>query len=241
MAQGSGFPKGQIRRSCAPMSQSHPAFDDPHGPGVAPAELAARLASKLCHDFISPASAIISGLDLLDDPSAKDMRDDAMELIATSARKLIDHLAFARIAFGAASGVTLFDVAELERLTRAVYAHVRAQLDWVVAAPQLPKAPAQTLVNLAQLAAGALPLGGVARLEVVQDGEGYLVTALARGPKARLHAEVRAGLLGEPLGDGLAGRWVQACYVNAIATAAGGRLEAEAEGETVTLRARIPA
>jgi histidine phosphotransferase ChpT len=169
------------------------------------------------------------------------MRDDAMELIATSARKLIDHLAFARLAYGAASGMTLFDVAELERLTRAVYAHVRAKLDWVVTAPQLPKAPAQILVNLAQLAAGALPLGGVARLEVIQDGEGYLVTALAKGPKARLHAEVRGGLLGEPLGDGLAGRWVQACYVHAVAASAGGRLEAEAADEVVTLRARIPA
>jgi histidine phosphotransferase ChpT len=223
------------------MSQLHPALDDPHRSGVSAADLAARLASKLCHDFISPASAIISGLGLLDDPSAKDMRDDAMDLIATSARKLIDHLAFARIAYGAASGVTMFDVAELERLTRAVYAHGRAELDWVVAAPTLPKAPAQTLVNLAQLAAGALPLGGLARLEVTQDGEGYLVSALAKGPKARLHAEVRGGLLGEPLGDGLAGRWVQACYVNVIAGAAGGRLEAEAADEVVTLRARIPA
>jgi len=223
------------------MSQIHPAFDDPHGPGVSATDLAARLASKLCHDFISPASAIISGLDLLDDPSAKDMRDDAMELIATSARKLVDHLTFARIAFGAASGVTMFDVAELERLTRAVYAHVRAELDWVVTTPSLPKAPAQILVNLAQLAAGALPLGGVARLEVTQDGDGYLVSALARGPKARLHAEVRGGLMGEPLGDGLAGRWVQACYVHAIAATAGGRLEAEAADEVVTLTARIPA
>jgi histidine phosphotransferase ChpT len=223
------------------MSETDPAFDDPHDPGVSPADLAARLASKLCHDFISPASAIISGLDLLDDPSAKDMRDDAMELIAASARKLIDQLAFARIAFGSASGATMFDVAELERLTRAVYAHVRAKLEWGVTAPSLPKAPAQTLVNLAQLAAGALPLGGVARLEVTQDGEGYLVAALAKGPKARLHAEVRGGLVGEPLGDGLAGRWVQAYYVHVIAAAAGGRLEAEAADEVVILRARIPA
>ena len=34
------------------------------------ADLAAQIAARLCHDFISPASAIVSGLDLLDDPSA---------------------------------------------------------------------------------------------------------------------------------------------------------------------------
>ena len=226
------------------MSPPHPAFQDPaaaSGAAVSAEELAARLASKLCHDFISPAGAIVSGLDLLEDPAAKDMREDAMELIAASARKLVDHLAFARVAFGAAAGVAMFDCAELQRLTQGVYAHVRADLDWVVAAPSLPKAPAQTLVNLAQLAAGALPLGGVARVELTEDREGYLITVAASGPKPRLHAEVAAGLAGEPLGDGLAGRWVQAYYVHALAVAAGGRLEAAADEETVTLRARLPA
>src|SRR5580658_9209215 len=104
------------------MSQTHPAFES--ASGVSPEELAQRLASKLCHDFISPAGAIVSGLDLLDDPSAKDMRDEAMDLIASSARKLVDQLSFARVAFGAAAGVTMFDCAEMERLTRAIYGHV---------------------------------------------------------------------------------------------------------------------
>ncbi|MGZ3299264.1 MAG: hypothetical protein ACXU8O_09630, partial [Asticcacaulis sp.] len=31
-------------------------------------ELATQLVAKLCHDFISPAGAIMSGLDLLEDP-----------------------------------------------------------------------------------------------------------------------------------------------------------------------------
>ncbi|HVN00020.1 MAG TPA: histidine phosphotransferase family protein [Caulobacteraceae bacterium] len=217
-------------------------YDGPEPSAAVPAEeLAARLASKLCHDFISPAGAIVSGLDLLEDPSAKDMRDDAMELIASSAKKLVDHLAFARVAFGAAAGVSLFDCAELERLTRGVFAHVRAELDWAVGLPSLPKPPAQVLANLAQLASGALPLGGVARMEVAQGPGGYEVRALAKGPKARLHAEVQAGLSGAPLGDGLGGRWVQAYYAHAVATAAGGAITAAADDDAVTIIARIPA
>ena len=51
--------------------------------GVRPAELAAHLAARLCHDIISPASAIVSGLDLLEDPAAQDMREESMGLIAT--------------------------------------------------------------------------------------------------------------------------------------------------------------
>src|SRR3990167_11005952 len=67
------------------------------------AELAAQIAARLCHDFISPASAIVSGLDLLEDPTAQDMREDAMTLIAQSARKLADQLQFCRVAFGASA------------------------------------------------------------------------------------------------------------------------------------------
>jgi histidine phosphotransferase ChpT len=223
------------------MSETAPATaSGPQHSPVAAEELAARLASKLCHDFISPAGAIVSGLDLLDDPAAKDMREEAMDLIATSARKLVEQLSFARVAFGAASGVALFDCAEMERLTRGVYGHVRAELDWAVAPPSLPKAPAQVLVNLAQLAANALPLGGVARLEVTHGPEGYTVSAVAKGPKARLAAEVQTGLAGGPLGDGLGGRWVQAYYVHVLTVAAGGKIDAQMGEEQVTFRAVIP-
>ena len=37
----------------------------PQGERVSASELAAQLAGRLCHDFISPASAIVSGIDLL--------------------------------------------------------------------------------------------------------------------------------------------------------------------------------
>ncbi|MGH6971342.1 MAG: histidine phosphotransferase ChpT, partial [Caulobacteraceae bacterium] len=186
------------------------------------------------------AGAIVSGLDLLDDPSAKDMRDEAMELIASSARKLADQLSFARVAFGASAAVATFDVAELERLARGAYAHVRAELQWSVDLETLPKAPAQALLNLAQLAAGALPLGGLARLSARIEGTDYVLKAEGEGPKARLHAEVREGLAGEPLSDGLAGRWVQAYFVHALVTGAGGRIEAEAGEERIALGARLP-
>lgn len=207
---------------------------------ITPEELAARLASKLCHDFISPAGAIMSGLDLLDDPAAKDMREEAMALIASSARKLIDHLAFARAAYGSPAGVQEFDCAELERLTLGVYAHVRAELDWAAPAGMLPRTASQVLLNLAQLAANALPLGGTARIETDVGASGRRIEALAIGPKARLHAEVVTGLAGEPLEDGLSGRWTPAYFVRAIARAAGGEVSADAVDGRVTFRATLP-
>ena len=99
-----------IEASSAPLGVAPDVLDADPLPQASPApaatqvtDLAAHLAARLCHDFISPASAIMSGVDLLGDPTAQDMRDDALNLISASARKLGDMLAFARVAFGAAA------------------------------------------------------------------------------------------------------------------------------------------
>ncbi len=203
-------------------------------------DLAAHLAGRLCHDMISPASAIVSGLDLLEDPSAQDMREDAERLIADSAKKLVALLSFSRVAFGGSSGAEMFDVRELERLTRGVFDYVRAELQWDVSVASLPKPAAKALLNLAQLGAVALPTGGVARV-FAEAGDGEVLMGVeSRGTRARLRPEVIAGLNGQPLTEGLAGHWIQAYFLHATLQAAGGRVDHTIAEERVTLRARAP-
>ena len=204
------------------------------------AELAAHLAGRLCHDLISPVSAIVSGLDLLEDPSAQDMRDDAMNLIAQSARKLAAALSFARVAYGSSSSAETFDPRDLETLTRGVFSHVRADLDWAVKAERLEKPPARALLNLAQIGATALPTGGMARVTVEADGEETVVKLEARGNRARLRPEAQAGLRGEPMTEGLPGQWVQTYYLQALVADAGGRLAWDIGEDLVDITARLP-
>jgi len=209
-------------------------------PPVGASELSAFLAARLCHDIISPASAIVSGLDLLEDPTAQDMRDDAMNLIGSSARKLVAMLAFARVAFGASASAERFDCRELERLTRGVFDHVRPDVEWSVELESLNKAASRALLNLAQLGAGALPTGGLARIIAVEDGEHVQLIVDARGTRARLRPEIMAGLRGERLTEGMSGHWVQAYYLRALLDEAGGEVAAAAENERVLLTARVP-
>ena len=217
--------------------------DAPDAPAPVTAEaLAAFLAARMCHDYISPAGAIVSGLDLLDDPSAQDMREDALGLIASSAKKLVALLQFDRIAFGASAAAESFDCNLLETLTRDVFGHIRAELTWAVEPATLPKPAARALLNMAQIAGAALPTGGVATLMVTVDEAGAaLITARSAGPRARLRPEVVAGLQGQPMTDGLSGHWVQAYYLHGIVTSVGGTLEAQTELETVAIQARLPA
>lgn len=226
----------------SPAASAEPVHEAPSvSEPLSACDLAAQLAARLCHDVISPASAIVSGLDLLEDPTATDMRDDAMNLIGTSARKLVALLAFARVAFGASASAERFDARELERLTKGVFDHVRPNLDWAVTPEALNKAASRALLNLAQLGAGALPTGGVARVSAAETGELVIISVEAVGPRARLRPEILAGLHGERLTEGMAGHWVQAYYLHALVTAAEGEVAAEVGEERVVLVARLPA
>ena len=209
-------------------------------PAYRTAEIAAYLAARMCHDFISPASAIVSGLDLLEDPSAQDMREDAMSLIAASAHKLADQLAFCRVAFGASASAETFDVRDLEKLARGVFGHMRAELDWTVESPSVNKPAARALLNLSQIAGAALPTGGVARVRAVQEGASTAIAIEAAGPRARLRPEVLAGLRGEGPGEGLHGHWVQAYYVHLFLSDAGGRVFVDLSDDMVTFAATVP-
>ena len=204
-------------------------------------DFAAMLAARLCHDFISPASAIVSGLDLLEDPSAQDMRDDAMNLIASSARKLADLLQFTRVAFGASASAENFDSRELEKLAQGVFAHVRPTLDWQIEPQAMNKPSSRAVLNIAQIAASALPAGGVASVKGVAADGRFSIIADAAGPRARLRPEVLAGLKGEPLAEGLGGPWVQAAYLNALVRAASGQIAVEIGEDRASIAAWVPA
>ena len=202
-------------------------------------ELAAHLAARLCHDFISPAGAIVSGLDLLEDPSAQDMREEAMGMIAASARKLVALIKYDRIAFGGSQSAEVFDTRELHALAEGVFADMRAKLDWGVTQAGLDKPPARTLLNLVQVGAGALPTGGIVRAEAEETEEAVTVSVQAAG-RARLRQEVLEGLAGQKLSEGRTGHWVQAYYLRKLIDEAGGALEIQTEEALVTLRARFP-
>ena len=202
--------------------------------------LAALVAGKLCHDFISPAGAIGSGLDLLRDPTAQDMRDDAMGLIEASARKMIALVAFARVAFGASTSAERFSGSELGALVAGLTDGGRASLDWRVGDDSFSRAEARALVNLAYLAMAALPSGGSAVAAARRESDALVLEGLAEGPRARLKPEATAGLSGRPLAEGLPGQWIQPYWLWLTVADAGGKLEVQAEEGRVSLLARMP-
>ncbi|MBB5744588.1 histidine phosphotransferase ChpT [Brevundimonas variabilis] len=202
-------------------------------------ELAAYIAGKLCHDFISPAGAILSGLDLLSDPTAQDMRDDAMNLIQQSATKMAALVQFCRVAFGAATTSERFSAEDLRALVADMVAGGRASLDWSVSETEFAKPAARALVNLAYLAASALPSGGVATITTAREGDTLVLRGTAVGNRARLKPEAVTGFAGERLTDGLPGQWIQPYWLWLTVSGAGGTLTAVPTEGQVEIIARM--
>lgn len=202
--------------------------------------LAALVAGKLCHDFISPAGAISSGLDLLKDPSAQDMRDDAMGLIEASAKKMIALVEFARVAFGAATSMERFSGAELKALVYGLTEGGRALVEWKVEDTTWSKPQARALVNLAYLTAAALPSGGVASISSRLEHDMVVFEGVAEGARARLKSEAATGLAGRPLEEGLPGQWIQPYWLWLTAHEAGGSLSVETAEGRVAFQLRMP-
>ena len=187
-------PSGSDAGATQPTLPAAPAADFELGAH----DLATQLVGKLCHDFISPAGAIISGLDLLEDPAAQDMRADALQLISASARKLVTLVHFARVAFGAATSSESFSAAQLRVILADVYETMRAELDFTIPGDIVFEKPAaRALLNLGLIAGNALPVGGTARLELTQDDGRMTLTSVSNGPRARLKAEAIEGLKGQ--------------------------------------------
>lgn len=204
------------------------------------AELAAYVAAKLCHDFVSPSGAIMSGLDLLNDPTAQDMREDALGLIQQSATKLVALVHFCRVAFGAATSSERFTGDELYGLVAGMVQGGRATLDWRVTEPEFSKPAARALINLAYLTASALPSGGTATISTMRDGNRVVLVGTAEGARARLKPEATTGLAGQRLTEGLAGQWIQPYWLWLTVDQAEGDLGVAVEDGRVELKASMP-
>lgn len=121
-------------------------------------DLAALLASRICHDLISPVGAINNAMELYDDGGAE---EDALQLIRMSAANASARLQFARIAFGAAGSAGMeIDTGDAEDVAQKYMANEKAMLTWEGTRQLLPKNEVKLLLNLILIANGSIPRGG---------------------------------------------------------------------------------
>ena len=207
-------------------------------PKLTPSTLAALLCARICHDLVSPVGALGTAVEILDDDGNADMHADALELVKSSSRRAAAKLKFLRLAFGAAgSAPGVLATAELEQLTRDMFADAKPELVFDFHADGLDKGRARLLLNLVMLGIGAVPRGGEVRIATTDDA----LSVVSTGKRARLDEAFARALSGRAPEDGFDGRSIQPFYAGMMAREQGGSATSHIEDETVTFRADFAA
>lgn len=147
-------------------------------------EVAALIASRICHDLASPITAVMSGLDFMN-CGDQGGRDQAMKLVSEAVGLAHARIEFFRTVFGA-SGARgdAASTAELEDLLSAYLSGGRVSLDWQPGVSEIPRQAVQLLLSLALLAQEALPRGGMLRVAAL-EGPRLQLVVMAEGPSIR--------------------------------------------------------
>src|ERR1700730_2491648 len=163
-------------------------------------DLAALLCSRVCHDLISPAGAIVNGLEVLEDKASdEETKRFAIDLIKKSAKTASARLQFCRLAFGAAGSATAqIDLGDAEKVARGLIEDEKVKLAWHLPSALLPKNRVKLLLNMILVATQSIPRGGILAVEGDGPPETMTFKISARGLNARIPQAVPALLAGSP-------------------------------------------
>jgi histidine phosphotransferase ChpT len=206
---------------------------------IDPLELAALIASRVCHDIISPVGAVVNGLEVLEEEQDESMREFAQDLVRKSARQASAKLQFCRLAFGASGGAGAeIDMVEAGRCAAALLEREKAELDWQVQTPLLPKSEAKLLLNLLLVALNSVARGGRITVMASREAGETVMRVVAEGDRAKLPAGVREVIAEGAMPNPLDAHAVQPLYAALLAKQATMGITATQEENRVILGVR---
>ncbi|MGE3142067.1 MAG: histidine phosphotransferase family protein [Hyphomonadaceae bacterium] len=200
-------------------------------------QLAAMVASKICHDLVEPIGALVQGLEFAKGGDAA-MREDAMAMIDQGVQKAWAKLDFYRFAVAGAMAEGEGELDEGRETAERLYSALRPELIWSAPSVRLPKRATRVVLNLLLIANECLPRGGAVEVSAAGDGA---ITIAATGPRAALRPATAAALRGEAPSDGYSGPVAQPLLTGILARQAGVELSARESEERVELVARAAA
>jgi histidine phosphotransferase ChpT len=178
------------------------------------------LSSKICHDLVSPVSAINNGVELIEDIGGS-VVEEAMKLIGDSANLASRRLRLFRMAYGRAGSDESLAIKDVKQVAEQYVAGGKLMLTWPEDEPSAALAAQRgfmkTVLNLIILAEETLAYGGVVSLRsVTEEGKtGCRFEIVGRG--AQLTPPAQAAYEGTVPVEELTPRTIQAYVVSKFA------------------------
>jgi histidine phosphotransferase ChpT len=177
-----------------------------------------QLASRICHDLISPIGAIGNGLELVGEMGGEGLDDEAMKLIEYSSTQAAAKLAAFRLAYGAGGRDPNVKPEDVQKtFAKYISGDGKIRQSWDPYGPLGidPKTTAYCKMLMLALMLGAefLPRGGMILLDAGKNET--IITA--QGQDATVREGVPAALDGTLDANGLDPRMVHALMVGLVA------------------------
>lgn len=178
------------------------------------------MASRICHDVISPVGAINNGLELLQEMGIE-AGGEAVSLIAKSAEHANRRLKLFRYAYGAAGGKDLVDGKDIRRVAFDYLQGTRAVLEWPETEPmpqpgqQFPRGLTKGIVNLVVLGSEMITKAGLIKVRQATPG-GYPIEVHVSGEGSGFREGMEAALQGTIEPANLDARLVHAYITGAL-------------------------
>lgn len=206
---------------------------------IDPSHLAALIASRICHDLISPVATVNSALEMMQDANDADMKMQTEQLLHNSAAHATARLQFLRYAFGSAGlSDTSADRHEMRKVIEQYMDSQKPSLDWDIDTPHFSYSHARVLMNIVLMAIKSIPRGGVVSLKSFNDGNALTIVANAKGPKTMLHEEVEIAIKGEAPDGGWKADTIQPYFANLVIKELEGSLSASLKDDCAIFMAR---
>jgi histidine phosphotransferase ChpT len=203
---------------------------------IDPLELAALVASRVCHDIISPVGAIVNGLEVMEEDGDAETKAFALDLIKKSAQQASAKLQFCRLAFGAAgSAGAQIDTGDAEKVARGFIEDGKVKLEWNLPRALLPKNRVKLVLNMLVIAGTAIPRGGALQAGPLGAGDGFQIRAT--GSIARVPPGVPGLLAGRSEGGAIDAHGIQPFYTGLLAKDCGLSVALATEGDAVVVTA----
>ena len=156
------------------------------------------LASRMCHDLISPIGAVHNGIEFLQDMGAEGV-DDAIGLIAHSSSQASARLQLFRLVYGAGVKTTALELSDIHSvMENYLKGDDKISQHWDPEAPLVEGTPSTGLCKMLlatlMIAHECLPKGGMIKVEKGPDGA---VLVHASGENAQPRQGTERGLAGD--------------------------------------------
>lgn len=158
-------------------------------------DFAALLCSRLCHDLISPVSAVSNGIEILEDEKDAAMREQVMDLIKKSALQASSAVQFFRVAFGAGGGFgNEVELGKINDLIENFIDSKKINLVWHSDFESLSINEVKLLLNITLLASESLVRGGVMDISLTKSEKNTSLQVKIEGEHIILYPPAKAML-----------------------------------------------